>query len=270
MEADQQTIAHKTSDYKPTIVGFLCNWCSYAGADLAGVSRMQMPTTLRVIRVMCSGSLDPNFPLSALKAGADGVLIMGCHPGDCHYISGNYEAYRKYRMLKKLLKFIDMEDERLHLEWVSASEGARFQQVVTEFTSMISDIGPNPIRKNDQKSKKMKEQLDAAIHATQGFRLRSLFGREKKITELGNAYGERLTKDEIERVEDEIIEDEFIRSNIILRVEEEPKTVEEIASGTGFSPEIIFKHVARLWKKQIILPHGHKDLSPTYLKAGGA
>ncbi|UCE75273.1 MAG: hydrogenase iron-sulfur subunit [Methanomassiliicoccales archaeon] len=270
MEGEKPPMDENSLEFKPKIVGFLCNWCSYAGADLAGVSRLQMPTTLRVIRVMCSGSLDPKFPLSALKSGADGVLIMGCHPGDCHYISGNYEAQRKYNILKKLLKFIDLENERLQLEWVSASEGARFQQVVSDFTSKIKKIGPNPIQKKDEKAKKIIGQLDAAIHATEGFRLRSLVGREKKIMELGNAYGEILSREEMEKIEDEIIEDEFIRSNIVLRVERVPKTVEDIALATGFSTETVFKHVARLWKKQIILPHGYKKLSPMYIKAGGA
>ncbi|UCE37307.1 MAG: hydrogenase iron-sulfur subunit [Thermoplasmata archaeon] len=269
MEGEGLKTDENTSGFKPKIVGFLCNWCSYAGADLAGVSRMQMPTTLRVIRVMCSGSLDPKFPLSALKSGVDGVLIMGCHPGDCHYISGNYEAKRKYRMLKKIIDFVDLENERLQLEWISASEGARFQEVVTEFTSKIKKLGPNPIRKKDEKAKIIIRQLDAAIHASQQFRLRSLFGREKKIMELGNAYGEKLSQEEMEKIEDEIIEEEYIRSNIILRVESEPKTVEEMAGDTGIPTETIFKHVARLWKKQIILPFGHKELSPTYIKAGG-
>jgi F420-non-reducing hydrogenase iron-sulfur subunit len=258
------------SEFKPKIVGFLCNWCSYAGADLAGVSRLQMPPTLRVIRVMCSGSLDPEIIVEALKGGADGIIIMGCHIGDCHYISGNYETLRKYRLLKKILKYTKMDVNRLHLEWVSASEGQRFQEVITDFTNRIKGLGPSPLRKKDEDAKKITEELDATANAVSQFRLRSLFGREKKVMDTGNAYGEKLSKEEIEEVEDQIIKEEFIRSNIIMKVQSEAKTVEEISEDIGVPTEIVFQHVARLWKKQVILPAGHKDLSPTYIKAGVA
>ncbi len=254
---------------KLRILGFLCNWCSYAGADLAGVSRLQIPPLLRVVRVMCSGSVDPRVVLTALKEGADGVIIMGCHPGDCHYLSGNYEALRKYEMLKELLSFTDLGQDRLHLEWVSASEGIRFQEVVTDFTVKIKELGSSPVRKKDEEAKKINAQLNAIIHATSEFRLRSLIGREKKLTEIGNAYGEKYSQEEIDKIKSQILKEEYIRSNIILTVEEGPKTVEEMAQKLGWNTETVFKHVARLWKKQIILPSGHKELSPTYVKAGG-
>jgi len=131
--------------FEPKIVGFCCNWCSYAGADLAGVSRFQYPPNIRIIKVMCSGRVDPTFILKALEVGADGVLIAGCHPGDCHYISGNYKAERRILLLKKVLEQLGIEKERVRLEWVSASEGARFAEVVTDFTQTIKNLGPNPI-----------------------------------------------------------------------------------------------------------------------------
>jgi coenzyme F420-reducing hydrogenase delta subunit len=257
------------AENKLRILGFLCNWCSYAGADLAGVSRLQMPPLLRVVRVLCSGSLDPKVVLTALKTGADGVIIMGCHPGDCHYLSGNYEALRKYNMLKKLLSLTDLGANRLHLEWVSASEGIRFQKVITDFTNHITDLGPSPIRENDEGAKKLVSQLEAIIHATSEFRLRSIIGREKKLTETGNAYGEKLSSKELDIIESQIIKDEYIRSNIILLLANDPKTVEEIAKEIGLSTDIVFGHVARLWKKQVILPHGIVGESPTYIIAGG-
>jgi coenzyme F420-reducing hydrogenase delta subunit len=254
---------------KIRILGFLCNWCSYAGADLAGVSRLQMPPLLRVVRVLCSGSLDPKVVLTGLKGGADGVIIMGCHLGDCHYLTGNYEAKRKYEMLKRLLDFTDFGSDRLHLEWVSASEGIRFQKVVTDFTNKIKELGPSPLRKKDDAASRMMQQLDAIIHATSEFRLRSIIGREKKLTELGNAYGEKYSEDELEKIKFEIIRDEYIRSNIILMLEKSPKTVEELAENIGLATEVVFGHVARLWKKQVILPYGSEGKSPTYIKAGG-
>ncbi len=129
--------------YEPKIVGFLCNWCSYAGADLAGVSRFQYPTNLRVIRVMCSGRVHPAHILEAFKNGADGVLVAGCHPpNDCHYISGNLKTKRRVSMLKKLMDQMGMDPERLRLEWVSAAEGEKFARVVTEFTNMLKEKGP--------------------------------------------------------------------------------------------------------------------------------
>ncbi len=134
-----------TKEFEPNILGFLCNWCSYAGADLAGTSRMKYPTNLKSIRVMCSGRVDPAFVLEALRKGADGVLIAGCHPGDCHYQSGNYKTNRRVKLLKKLLEELGIEPARVRFEYISASEGQKFAAVVTEFVEEIKKLGPNPI-----------------------------------------------------------------------------------------------------------------------------
>ncbi len=129
--------------FKPSILVFCCNWCSYAGADLAGVSRFQYPPNIRIIRVMCSGRIDPAFVLKALKDGADGVLISGCHIGDCHYISGNeYTKERFERLYNIIIKQLGVKEKRVRLEWISASEGKRFADVITEFTNEIKDLGP--------------------------------------------------------------------------------------------------------------------------------
>jgi F420-non-reducing hydrogenase iron-sulfur subunit len=128
--------------FEPKLVGFLCNWCSYTGADLAGTARMKYPPNLRVIRVMCSGRVDPNFILEALARGADGVLVLGCHPGDCHYTEGNYKCQRRLPLTRKLAEQMGVDPRRIRLEWVSASEGARFTKVVTEFTEEVRALGP--------------------------------------------------------------------------------------------------------------------------------
>jgi len=128
--------------FEPRIVGFLCNWCAYSGADLAGTSRVQYPTNVDIIRVMCSGRVDPTFVLKAFQLGADGVLVCGCHPGDCHYSEGNYKTARRIPLLTKLLEQFGIEPERLRLEWVSASEGERFALVVKEMTEQIRELGP--------------------------------------------------------------------------------------------------------------------------------
>jgi len=135
------------TEFEPKIVGFLCNWCAYAGADLAGVSRIQYPPNVRIVRVMCSGRIDPAFILEAFRSGADGVLVAGCHlPSDCHYLSGNFKAHRRVIMLKKLLPQFGIEPERLRIEWVSASEGDRFATVIKDMTEEIKKLGPSPLR----------------------------------------------------------------------------------------------------------------------------
>ncbi len=134
------------SDFEPRIIGFLCNWCSYAGADLAGVSRFQYPTNLRVIRVMCSGRVHPAHIMEAFRNGADGVLIAGCHPpNDCHYISGNLKAQRRVALLKKVLKQLGLDESRLRLEWVSAAEGDKFAKLIQDFTDKLTEMGSSPL-----------------------------------------------------------------------------------------------------------------------------
>ena len=137
----------KADGLKPKIIGFLCNWCSYAGADLAGVSRLQYPPNVRVVRVMCSARVSPIYILKALTGGLDGVLVGGCHPGECHYMKGNYYARRRMLLAKQLLEHVGIEPERLHLEWISASEGPKFAETIQSFTEEIKKLGPNPLRK---------------------------------------------------------------------------------------------------------------------------
>jgi coenzyme F420-reducing hydrogenase delta subunit len=132
--------------FEPKIVGFLCNWCSYAGADLAGTSRMKYPQNVRIIRVPCSGRVDPLFVVKAFQDGADGVLVLGCHPGDCHYQQGNYFAQRRFALMHRLLEFTGVETDRLYIEWVSASEGKKFAQVVTTFTEKVRALGPSRVK----------------------------------------------------------------------------------------------------------------------------
>jgi len=150
------TTVHKTAtkeeggEWQPLIITFCCNWCSYAGADLAGVSRLQMPTNFRVIRTMCSARVDPEFVLRAFSKGADGVLVLGCHPADCHYIGGNYRTRRRIALLRMLLEQYGFDPERLKLEWVSASEGPKFQQTITDFVKLIKEIAPNPLKEEQE------------------------------------------------------------------------------------------------------------------------
>jgi len=135
-----------SDEYEPLIISFCCNWCSYAGADLAGVSRMQYPPNIRIIRVMCSGMVHPNLVIDALTKGADGVIICGCHPGDCHYEDGNLKAEKRAEAIVLMLEDFGLEEERFRLEWVSASEGPKFAQVAKEFTEQVKKLGPSPYK----------------------------------------------------------------------------------------------------------------------------
>jgi len=131
-----------SEEFEPNIVAFLCNWCSYAGADLAGTSRMHYLPNIKIIRVMCSGRVNPLFLVNALQQGADGVLISGCHPGDCHYLEGNYFARRRFMLMRKLLEHVGVNPGRVNMSWVSASEGAKFKEVIDETVAMAKEAGP--------------------------------------------------------------------------------------------------------------------------------
>ena len=137
------------ADFEPKIVAFCCNWCSYAGADGAGVARLQMPPNFRIIRTMCSARVDPEFILWSLAKGADGVIVLGCHPADCHYIGGNYRARRRIALLRMVLEQYGFDPKRLKLEWVSASEGEKFQVTLTEFIDTIKTLGPTPLKEEE-------------------------------------------------------------------------------------------------------------------------
>jgi F420-non-reducing hydrogenase iron-sulfur subunit len=136
------TTLEQTNPFEPKIVGFLCNWCSYAGADKAGASQTPYPPNVSVIRVMCSGRVDPQFVLEAFHKGADGVIILACHPGDCHYKEGNYRAVQRYRILLRLLEQFGIEKDRCNFDYVSAGEGEKFARVITEMVSTIKVLGP--------------------------------------------------------------------------------------------------------------------------------
>lgn len=146
MKSQQEHISNgvglENQQWEPKIVAFLCNWCSYAGADLAGVSRLQYGTNIRVIRVPCSGRVNPLYILKALQNGADGVLVSGCHPGDCHYISGNLVARRKFVLIKNLLEYAGIEPQRVQFSWVSASEGQRFAALINKVIEDVKQVGP--------------------------------------------------------------------------------------------------------------------------------
>jgi F420-non-reducing hydrogenase iron-sulfur subunit len=145
-QSKTKTAKKKSKSFEPNIIAFCCNWCSYAGADLAGTSRMQMPPNVRIIRINCTGRIDVSFILNALYQGADGVLISGCHPGDCHYTSGNLKLQSRFALLENLLEEVGFEPQRVHLQWASAAEGDVFTEGITAMVARIKKLGPNPVR----------------------------------------------------------------------------------------------------------------------------
>ncbi len=153
-----------SKEWKPRIVAFFCNWCTYTAADLAGVSRLKYASNTRVIRLMCSGRVDPQFILAALAKGADGVLIGGCHPFDCHYAEGNYKCLRRFEMLKRMLKAMGIEEDRIRLEWISAAEGAKVKTVINEMVARITELGPLGL---PQKFEEWDKEMEHLAHSVQ-------------------------------------------------------------------------------------------------------
>jgi F420-non-reducing hydrogenase iron-sulfur subunit len=251
------------SKFEPKIIGFLCNWCSYAGADLAGVSRFQYPPNLRVVRVMCSGRLDPIIPLEVFMKGADGILVLGCHPADCHYVEGNLYEERKIKMLKKLMALTGLEPERLRLDWVSAAEGQRFAQIITDFTEQIRKLGPSPVC-GEKPNLETLANLQAARNAAADFRLRVLVGRERELTEKSNVYEEKIPQEQFDSLIDEIVKAEFIRQKIHLLTQTEPLSVKAIAEATGMKPAAVLGQIVNMRRRNMITVDHVEGTTPLY------
>lgn len=245
--------------FEPKILGFLCNWCAYAGADLAGVSRNQYPPNMRVIRVMCSGRVDPLFVLKSFEQGIDGIAVLGCHPGDCHYQTGNYEAENKMRMTKRVLEKIGIEPERLYLDWVSAAEGRRFSEVIIEFTAKIQKIGPINQDKNLMKKISVGEAIVESV------RMRWVVGKERELTESGNVYNEKINKDELEDLIWKNIVAEYDKHRICSSIGKQPQTVSKIAKELNMSKAEVFKYIAAMESQGLITLQDFKGNTPRYI-----
>jgi len=247
--------------FEPRIVGILCNWCSYAGADLAGTSRIQYPPNIRVVRVMCSGRVDPKLVLEALLAGADGVLALGCHPGDCHYQTGNLEAREKFESLKAVLAQT-RSSGRFDYDWVSVSEGLRFAELVRAFTDRIRSFGPIPADADARR------ELRAVAREAGDFRTRWLVGRTRRLGLEGDAYGQPVDPAKWKGVLDTVLREQFMRALILERASESPVTVEELAALTRLDPSQVLRHVQRLRARGDIAIEGERDRSPLWRASG--
>ena len=251
-------------DFEPRIIGFLCNWCSYAGADLAGVSRFQYPPNIRIIRVMCSGRIDPFIILEAFSSGIDGVFIGGCHPGDCHYLEGNYQAQRKIKMTSQLVELTGLEPERLRLEWVAASEGERFSKVVTDFTNHIRKLGPSKLS-GDNPDPRILTNLNAAKQAALDFRLRAIVAKELMIVEGGNVYGETKPQSEWDDFMREALEAEYERKKLMGFIGEQSMSVKDLAKEMELPPDRVLDHVVFLRRRNQLALDTIEGFTPKYI-----
>lgn len=228
-----------SNSFRPNILAFLCNWCSYAGADLAGVSRIQYPPFIRVIRTMCSGRVDPLFIINALKDGFDGVLVSGCHIGDCHYLDGNKYTVKRMEMLAHLLDLAGIGRERVHLRWASAAEAQPFADNVTEVTRIIMDLGP--FSADDHKM-----ALGALTRALSTTRLRWLAGIDRHLTENENVYHEKTDPDRFKQVITDAAATEYHKAMIQEVLDDGSATVREIADQTGLDVYTVSKRLNEL------------------------
>jgi F420-non-reducing hydrogenase iron-sulfur subunit len=255
------------SDFEPKIVVFLCNWCSYAGADLAGVSRYQYPTNIRAVRVMCSTRISAHIVLELFKEGVDGVMVSGCHIGDCHYINGNLFTERRVKLAEELLKLSGVEPERLRLEWVSAAEGERYSQVITSFVNKVKELGPTPVSKD----KKLVTRMGAAVDAAKSFRSKTLTSKEVKLTGKGNVYEEVLDPKKYDLIIERAIEDEYQMSLILALSDSKARSVKELATETGQPTDLVLNHVVALRAKNLLALDHIEGTTPKYRATiGGA
>ncbi|MBU2513193.1 hydrogenase iron-sulfur subunit [bacterium] len=212
--------------FKPKILTFLCNWCSYAGADLAGVSRIQYPPTIRVVRTMCSGRIDPHFIVDGLQSGFDGVFIGGCHIGECHYQDGNVYTLKRMNMLEQVLEESGIGKDRVHLRWASAAEAQPFADYVNEVTDIIKNLGPF-------NKEQYKLELSALSRTLKTPRVRWLTGIDRKLTERENVYHEKTNPEYLQQVLSKAVKNEYQKSLLIEILKQAPLTVPEMAEQTG-------------------------------------
>ncbi len=267
METKSDRPVSTSQKRKPNILGFLCNWCAYAGADLAGVSRMQYPPHLRVVRVMCSGRVDPVLVIAAFRRGMDGVAVLGCHPGDCHYLTGNYQAERRITATRRIIEKVGVDGRRLLLDWVSAAEGERFAEVVTEFTETVEELGPLGTAEG-LSAEELKARLHTAGQLAESVRLRWLVGKERELLEEGNVYGDKVDEREFRELLDKTLYDEFNKIGVLELISSGPMAVRELSSQLGITPKEVFGYLTYLEDQGMVTMAGHEGSSPTYVKVG--
>jgi F420-non-reducing hydrogenase iron-sulfur subunit len=249
--------------FRPKIIGFICNWSLPTEMDLAGPSDIRAHPKIHIIRVMCVGRIDPALVLDTYAKGADGVLVIGCHPPDCHYVEGNLQAERKIKMLKKLMSRTGLEPGRLRLDWTYASEIELFTRIVNGFRKEIRALGPSPLG-GENPDMSMLLNVEAAKAAAEDFRLRALVGREEELIEDGNVYEEAVSQEEFDEIMDEAINSEYIRNRIYLIVRKEPSSVKDLSKHLGVDSQTVLSHIVVMRQRGWVTLERVDGTSPLY------
>ncbi len=250
--------------FRPKIIGFICNWSLPTEVDIASTGIIYGYPKIRIVRVMCIGRIDPTIVLETFAKGADGVLVIGCHPPDCHYIEGNLQAERKIKMLKKLISRTGLEPERLRLDWAYAFEIESFANIVNDFMNEVTALGPSPLA-----GKKPDENILVGIMAAKAVagdsRVRTLVGREKRLIEEENVYGEKVEQKEFDELMNESIDAEYARSRIHLLVKDKPMSVEGLAKHLDLDPKNVLRHVVVLKQRGLVALDRIEGEDPLYI-----
>ncbi len=257
----------KNDGFLPVITAFLCNWCSYAGADLAGVSRYQYPPSLRIIRVMCSGRIDPYMVFRAFHKGADGVLVAGCHPGDCHYISGNIHAKERMEQVSMIIKNSKIPSERFRLAWISASEGKNFAQLINDFTEDLVKLGP--ITKEIVAGVPTIDKVAAAENLFLEFPVRWLTVKAEILSRDKNVYGEELDPDLLKNMAESFFEAEHLKHLILRLITNEPTSMVTLSKKLDTPTQKIFDCLIQMKTEGLVDIAGFEDDYPLYVHRGG-
>lgn len=249
--------------YEPHLIGFLCNCCGYAVADLAGIKRIQYPPNIRFLRVMCCRRVDPAMLLGVFSEGIDGVMITTCTLGGCNYIRNHEQVETKCHFTRKLMEKAGFEPERLALEYIFASEGQKFAEQVDSFIDKVRGLGRSPVS-GDSPDPGLLLNLRAAKAAAENYRLRALVGKEEKLVTEGNVYGEEMTQEEFDRIMEEAVETEFTRNKIRLILSVKPMSVKGLSVETGIDSKVILDHVVALRQRGWVDLHEVQGNSPVY------
>ncbi len=252
--------------FEPLIVAFLCNWCSYAGADLAGVSRYQYPAGVRVIRVMCSGRIDPSLVFGAFRRGADGVLVAGCHIGDCHYISGNITAQERMKLIAGIMEKNKIPVQRFRLAWISASEGKIFAQLIKDFTEELRKLGP--ISREVVEGVPTLKKMSAAENVFLEFPVRYLIGKGAVLTQGLNVYGEKVDGDQLKNIAGDLVKTESLKHLILELITDKPTSLIALSKTLDTPTKDVFECLIQLRIEGQADVVGFEDEYPIFLHRG--
>lgn len=249
--------------FVPKIIGFTCSWSFPQDVDIVSPSAISGYPKIRIVRVMCVGRMDPVILLETFAKGADGVMVIGCNPSDCHFVTGYLQAERKIRMLKKLISKTGLEPERLRLEWAYATETERFTEIIDDFRHQMIVLGPSPLG-GKEPDKNILAAIMAAKTVAEYSKLRTLVGRERNLIEEGNVYGEKVRQEEFDDVLDDAIDAEYVRSRIRLLVKEKPMSVEALANHLSLDPKNVLRHIVVLRHRGLVALDRIEGVNPLY------